>query len=97
MLSNDVSVRISDDGDFEVGVFGHCLLRKIFPLLFDLLSVLLLVLDIRYDGKSLWISAIECFVKCLVVDLLQDRFESVKRLLKDLVPMGVCDLGNDRN
>lgn len=32
MLSNDVSVRISDDGDFEVGVFGHCLLRKIFPL-----------------------------------------------------------------
>lgn len=71
--------------------------KTTFYLLFDLLSVLLLVLDIRYDGKSLWISAIECFVKCLVVDLLQDRFESVKRLLKDLVPMGVCDLGNDRN
>lgn len=67
-----MGVHIRYEWLFELWVLLRSLLDKCLPFIFNFLAILFLGLLVLQDVEVLGILIIQCFVKGLVVDLLQN-------------------------
>ena len=93
VVSNELVFAEWECGLFPVGVFVGNLGVKIFPLVVEIRSLILILLDSEYFAVC-WLH-FEGFLKGIRINLLQDSLQSNQTLLENLVPVILSEIVDD--